>query len=114
MEQVAQDGLHHAVRLVADVDRFGKVLLGERFERGKENAPAFLPALHHLPAIVTLLVQELARALPVRLFAICGQEIGPARDEVTADVLDQDRQAIGMIVPAFDQVGKEGDIINAL
>ena len=88
VKQVAQDGFDHAVRLAPDVDGFGKVCFGQRFEGGKENAPAFFPPLHDLGALVVFLVQELARALAVGFFTIGGQKIGPARDKVAAEVLE--------------------------
>src|SRR5262245_13291700 len=78
MEQVAEDGFDHAVRLIADVDSFGKVFVCQGFEGGEEDAPAFFPALHHQRTIVAYFVQKLARALTVGFFAIAGQEISPA------------------------------------
>ena len=48
VEQIMEDGVDHAVRLVTDVDGFSKVFFCDRLEGCEEAAPAFLPTFHHL------------------------------------------------------------------
>src|SRR5215472_10395006 len=75
-------------------DYFEKqVLVGQASELVLEHAPALDPqVLEILAAIVERL--ELRIAVSPRLFAVAGQEIGKARYEVSADVLDENGDGI--------------------
>jgi hypothetical protein len=99
------------VRLATDVDGFGKVFFCKRFEGSEEALPAFIPTFHDPGRIVACLMHKLKRALAVGFFTIVGQKISPAREKVAADVLNQNSNAVGIIVVIFFQVSKECSII---
>ena len=92
--QLAIDGLQDGMSLAADGDGAGEIGIGERLDGGEEAAPAVFPQVKQLGARRGR-VDELAVAVAIRLFAVGGEEVGPARAHVARHVLHDDGDGIG-------------------
>ena len=76
----------------------------QRVEGVEQHLPAALPVRHHRLARDRAGHLELAVAVPVRLLAVGGQEVGEARAQVAGHVLDDHRQAVRLGVERHVQV----------
>jgi hypothetical protein len=110
VRKLAVDGLENGVRFAANGDGAGEVGVGERLQRAKEANPAGFPHGQQRSACGGRLF-EFGVAIAVGLFAVGGQEIGPARAHVAGHVLDDDRDGIGLDVDGSKEVliGDLGD-----
>jgi len=70
--------------------------------------PAVVPAREHRLDRITGLVLELAVAPPVGLLPVAGQEVAPARPQVAPDVLDDQPDAVGVLVEGAEERVRRG------
>ena len=73
--------------LAADRNGADEILRAQRLNRGKRDRPARVPPGHHLVARGRRRHFEFGVAVPVRLFAVGRQEVGPTGHQVTGHVL---------------------------
>ena len=105
VRQRTERGARHGVRLGADDDRARQILRRHAIERFQETAPAGFPARHQRRARVLRLELELAIAVAIRLLAVGGVEVRPARAQVAGDVLDDQREAVRLGIQGEDEAG---------
>ena len=107
---LAIDRLHDGVGFVADEDFAAEVGVGERGDGVEEVCPAGFPLGNELVARCGWRF-EFSVAIAVGLFAVGGEEIGPAGAHVAVEVLDDDGDGIRFFVEGDTQrlVGSLGD-----
>src|ERR1051325_7370889 len=81
------------VILPANGDDLRQVVIAQLGERRFQNLPAFLPYLFRL-LVAVLPFGKFGIPVAPTLFAVAGQKIGEARDQVAADVADDDGYGI--------------------
>src|SRR5258707_6297418 len=86
---LAVDGLHHGVRLGADRDGTGQILILQSIERIETNFPASFPQGDQTRTRLRRSF-KFGVAVAIGLFAVGGQKIGPTRAHVSSHVLDDD------------------------
>ena len=95
VSQLPVDRLNNRVCLATNQNSFFRVRGLQGLERREEASPGAFPVIPKLGAGSTRLDHELQVTIPVRLFAIRGQEVGPAREHIPRDVLHDDSNAVG-------------------
>src|SRR6266404_527566 len=97
---LAVDGLHHGVRLGADGDGTGQILILQSVECIETNLPPSFPQGDQTRTSLRRSF-KFGVAVAIRLFAVAGQKIGPTRAHIAGHVLDDDGDGVGF--------GVEGD-----
>lgn len=77
VRELAVDSLHDGVCLAADRDSKGEIGFCERLEGGEDTRPAVFP-IGDEGVTRGRGIDELAVAIAVGLFAVSGEEVGPA------------------------------------
>jgi hypothetical protein len=101
---LAIDGLHHGVRLGADGDGAGQILIREGIECIEANLPAGFPESNQTRACLGRSI-KFGIAVAIRFFAVRGEKIGPAGTHVAGHVLDDDGDGIGFGVQGGEEMG---------
>ena len=70
----------------------------------EEEIPSRVPARDDRLARVAGLALELAVAIAIGLFAVAREEVGPSRAHVAGDVLDDERNAVGVGVEQREEL----------
>src|SRR5205823_11968332 len=89
----------------ADLNGPSEILGRERLDRGEGGRPARLPPRKHVGARRPRRQLEFRIAAAIRLLAVSREEIGEARSQVAGDVLDDDRDAVGVRIDERVKVG---------
>ena len=98
------DGLRYGMRLRANRDLAFEISIGELRERVEEILPAALPQRHQLRARLGRVV-EFCVAMTVRLLAVGGEKVRPARAQVAGQMLHQDGDGVGLRVEGHKEAG---------
>lgn len=107
VRQLAVEGLHNAMALVADVDDGTDIIFVDGVESLKETGPAFVPFFQQgFPAWQVIV--EFGLPLPPFFFAISGEEVRPAAEHIAPKVLDDggNTVAFGIVLPKKLFVGQ--------
>jgi hypothetical protein len=97
------DGLHDGVRLGANQHLAADVAFHERFEGVENIFPASAPHGHEFIAGLRS-VFELGVAIAVRLFAVGGEKIAPARAHVADHMFDDHGDGVGLRIERDEQM----------
>src|SRR6266498_2456422 len=93
-------------RLAPDPYGPAEVLGREGLDRREEKAPSLVPALFEAFARVAGLDDEFRIPVPLLLLPVARQKIGPARPHVARQVLDDERDAVGLLVERGKKVSR--------
>ena len=94
MGKLPVDGIHNRKGFPADEDGPSEVRRAEGRERVEQHRPALLPARQEPLPGVGIVDNEFLIAAAVRLLAIGGQEVPPAPEQVSRDMLHDDGDGI--------------------
>jgi hypothetical protein len=101
--EAAHQGLLDAVALTADGDGFIEVGFLKAGECLIYGVPTGLPARHERGARVVRGEDEFAVAIASRLFAVRGEKVGPAGEQIAAEMLDDQCDRIDLLAGAAEE-----------
>src|SRR5262245_9444415 len=104
MGQAAVNGLQDGVLLAADRDAPQQVPFSQAGQRPEERSPTLVPGGEQVSPRVFRTDDELGVAVAPGLVSVSRQEVRPARLEVPGQVLDDDRDTVGVLAWSMEEL----------